>query len=82
MPSQNSPRPQQRLQPQPQQSGLPLEPQPEQVLEEAELMRVSLGYWRRRFPSLEAVQADPLSSRLLFACAHGRLRAKLRSPKK
>jgi len=47
-----------------------------------QLMRLSLGYWRRRFPSLEAVMADPLSSRLLFACAHGRLRAKLRGPKK
>lgn len=69
---------QQALPPQPAQGSLALEPAPEQVLEEAERIRLSRSYWRQRYRSLEALLADPQRAHVLLTCARGALRAQLR----
>lgn len=59
---------------------LPLEPPPPvteaDVLAEAERMRLSRAYWRRRYRSLEAVLADPLAAHTLLICARRALHAR------
>lgn len=65
--------------PQAHQRGLALEPQPEQVLQEAERIRQSRSYWRQRYRTLDALLADPQRAQLLLTCARGALRARLRN---
>ena len=60
------------------QRGLALEPQPEQVLEEAERLRARSSYWRQRYRTLDALLADPVRAHVLLTCARSALRARLR----
>lgn len=63
----------------PSQQSLPLDPSAEEVLAEIERIRLGRAYWRRRFPSLEALLADPQRRHVLTVCARQALIARARA---
>ncbi|MFN3303156.1 MAG: hypothetical protein ACK44A_05480 [Roseateles sp.] len=71
--------------PHPAPQQLPLEPPPPiteaDVLAEAERMRLSRAYWRRRYRSLEAALADPLAAHALLTCARCALLGRRAAPR-